>query len=429
MSVKILINNSEDPKTDYITWAKSKCKIISDENVPYNVILSNKSITNGGQIVFMKNENDLPSEVINIVIPANGSVNFYIAGKFDLVTGKSYPSNQDKDTSIVVKGINDNTIIEKSLMVRVRKNANKLTIKERDAFLDSIVKLNQSGQYIELQNMHLEDNSNEIHGRSCFLPWHRAFLLDLERKLQEINPSITIPYWKFDEKAPTVFTPDFLGIPDSTGMVEFSNTNPMVNWKLRLFGLGNGTRIRRGYFGQWNPINQRAFLIRNNDSQTIAVGSKYNEFIAIEGDPHGMAHISFEGQLSDIGKAPADPLFFLLHCNIDRLWAKWQWINNRYDNNTNSYPNLGNTPNPNRSGELGIGNFTNDTMWPWNNISDSPRPLRAPSTGFPTTSLTNFPGSQPTVGNMIDFQGQNNDANNLYFAYDDVPFESSNPTI
>jgi hypothetical protein len=28
---------------------------------------------------------------------------------------------------------------------------------------------------------------------------------------------------------------------------------------------------------------------------------------------------------------PKDPLFFMLHSNVDRLWALWQWINRRTD--------------------------------------------------------------------------------------------------
>ena len=45
----------------------------------------------------------------------------------------------------------------------------------------------------------------------------------------------------------------------------------------------------------------------------------------------GVSLTSFGGSISSIGSAARDPLFFLLHCNVDRLWAKWQWLNQRYD--------------------------------------------------------------------------------------------------
>jgi len=42
----------------------------------------------------------------------------------------------------------------------------------------------------------------------------------------------------------------------------------------------------------------------------------------IEIDPHGYAHTSFGGWISSVPTAAKDPLFFMLHANVDRLWAK-----------------------------------------------------------------------------------------------------------
>ena len=53
--------------------------------------------------------------------------------------------------------------------------------------------------------------------------------------------------------------------------------------------------------------------------------------VSVEVNPHGRAHVSFDGSISEIGTAARDPLFFLLHCNVDRLWAKWQWFQRRFD--------------------------------------------------------------------------------------------------
>ena len=52
--------------------------------------------------------------------------------------------------------------------------------------------------------------------------------------------------------------------------------------------------------------------------------TQYPAFRTMEGNPHGSAHTSFGGSISSIPTAARDPLFFLLHCNVDRLWAKWQ---------------------------------------------------------------------------------------------------------
>ena len=84
---------------------------------------------------------------------------------------------------------------------------------------------------------------------------------------------------------------------------------------------------------------------------------------------------SFGGSISSIGTAAKDPLFFLLHCNVDRLWAKWQRLNGRFDPAVAaSYDS--NPANP-------IGHHLDDTMWPWNGITTPPRPPTAPEVRWP----------------------------------------------
>ena len=70
--------------------------------------------------------------------------------------------------------------------------------------------------------MHTSVSSPQAHGAAGFLPWHRAYLLDLERELQAIDPSVALPYWRFDQPAPNLFTRDFLGVSDALGTVQFS---------------------------------------------------------------------------------------------------------------------------------------------------------------------------------------------------------------
>ena len=141
-----------------------------------------------------------------------------------------------------------------------------------------------------------------------------------------------------------------------------------------------------------------------------------------EGDPHGLAHTSFSGLISSIPTAARDPLFFLLHCNVDRLWAKWQWIQERFDGATNaSYRFRGKAGDP---GATRIGHNAKDTMWPWNNVTGTPRPATAPRHPFPASPAVTAPAAAPTVGEMIDFQGHTGAARRLGFDFDDVPFEA-----
>jgi tyrosinase len=104
----------------------------------------------------------------------------------------------------------------------------------------------------------------------------------------------------------------------------------------------------------------------------------------------------------------------MLHSNIDRLWAKWQWVKHRTDfNDANAYQ----APPNNR-----IGHHLNDSMWPWNGDTHAPRPPTAPGGHFPPSSTTPVPGQQPLVKDMLDYLAVNR-GDALGFGYDDVPFE------
>ena len=54
--------------------------------------------------------------------------------------------------------------------------------------------------------------------------------------------------------------------------------------------------------------------------------------------------------MSSPAVSPFDPIFYLHHCNIDRLWAMWQ-----LDGHANEYPSSGGNPAHHR----------NDIMYPW----------------------------------------------------------------
>jgi tyrosinase len=134
----------------------------------------------------------------------------------------------------------------------------------------------------------------------------------------------------------------------------------------------------------------------------------------MEGNPHGFAHTSWAGSIDSIGTAAKDPLFFLLHCNVDRLWAKWQRQNARFDPAVAASFD-GDPNNP-------VGHNLADTMWPWNGITTPPRPPTAPGGALASSPCVSAPGAQPRVRQSLDYQGSINSASRLGFDYDDVQF-------
>jgi len=397
----------------YIGWTLSSCsiRITNQPQANRDVILKNRDTSTGGQIIFRSAFGSANQDTLSLTLPGDGSpVNFFIGGKF------GFPSTDDQDGGIsVTDAATSGVLHQRTLMVRVRKNANNLTVGERDRFLNAYATLNATTpDYQVFLDSHNAAAANEIHHRPSFLPWHRAFVLSLERHLQTIDPSVTIPYWHFDQPSPKIFGPDFMGgTPNSVGRVPFSATNPLRNWAI--FGVTGVTRppsFDTATSGaQWD--GGAGLVAVQSEAVTLALGPGWEQFEDMELDPHDTAHTCFSsGPLISPATATQDPLFFLLHSNIDRLWAKWQQKMNRYDTpNTATY-----SPQP----APAIGDFLTDTMWPWNGVTASPRPSTAPGGPLIQLAFPSKPGPTPTVADVIDYIGKTQ-GNSNYFDYDDVP--------
>jgi tyrosinase len=406
MNVELQINNSVDRGARFVSWAPSPCRIrVTNPSgftpATVKLTIAGVSAPKAGAVVFRSGTKGAFSDSLTLSVPTNGrSVPFFTAGKF----GRPSINNGD----VTIQARNGATLVGSvPVMVRIRKNANTLTAGERNRFVSAFAQLNNQGlgRFADFRAMHTQVSSPQAHGAPGFLPWHRAYLLDLERELQAIDPSVALPYWRFDQPAPNIFTLDFFGVSDALGTVTFSATNPLQFWKT------DGVQ----------GINRRPFFSTAaappgllTEAQTLALGTQYPAFRTLEGNPHGSAHTSFGGSISSIPTAAKDPLFFLLHCNVDRLWAKWQRQNGRFNPAVAaSYDS--NAGNP-------IGHNLPDTMWPWNGIITPPRPPTAPGGAMAASLCASAPGAQPQVQSSLDYQGSVSAPSRLGFDYNDVAF-------
>ncbi len=414
MRTEITLNGSTSPAARYVGWAPVPAQVRLADNAgaagPVTVTLRNQNTTAGGQVEFYAAIPGTGQAELSLTLPVAGTpVNIFIAGQWQR------PSTEDGDAAIeVIESATTQVLGNTPLMVRIRKDAVTLTTAERDRFRNAFAMFNNHGmgRFSDFRNVHTEAGDPEAHGFAGFLPWHRAFLLDLERELQLIDPSVALPYWRFDRPAPSVFSRDFMGVTtQSTGAVQFSVANPFQFWATD----GVPGIVRRPLFNtQQQPGGLRT------ETATLALGTSgdlYFRFRRMEGNPHGSAHLSFTGSISQIPTAAKDPLFFLLHANVDRLWAKWQWAKRRFDvSSTSTFSTQGDNPPQ-------VGHRLDDTMWPWNEITTPPRPPTAPGGTLAPSPLANAPGLRPKVRDMIDYQGVRIPASRLGFDYDDVPFQ------
>lgn len=414
MNTVITINGNTNSMENFVTWVPSPAQVRlenpGEAADPVRVRLQNQT-PGGRQLRFGTARSGPGQDTLELDLPVSGDpVPFFVAGKFDPNEIMIYDAMME-----VVEAATGNPLSVTPVFVRVRRDADKLDPDYRETILSALSKLNVSGRYQVFRDVHVDSAYDEEHGNIGFLPWHRAYLLDLERELQKEEPRFALPYWRFDATAANLFTADFFGRTDINDDVVFSASNPLKHW-----AIDNVTVIdRRSRFvtanepasGDMGPVITEDATIQKGEP-----GARFSRFTRMEGQPHGAAHRSFDGSIDTPETAVMDPLFFLLHSNVDRLWATWQFLKERFDPaNPDSYL-------PPTAPVQRIGHNLNDTMWPWNEEDAPPRPGSAPGGDFPQTTIVAAPGLTPRVRDMIDYQGSIDPQNCLGFDYDLLPF-------
>lgn len=469
--------SKDNPTDDYLTWAPTYAlaRLSAPMAGPVTVVMTNDAPDRGGDVVFAAHADPWPvnttatADTLTLTLPADGSwVPFVIAGRF------GRPSTNDKDAIVEAHlGTTAGAIVgTKALMVRVRKNANNLEASERARFLFAWRKFrNQLGSnYVQFQEMHrlASTAGDEAHRQPAFLTWHRAMLLHVERELQKIDPSVALHYWNWDAAAPNIFSAEFMGAPDTSvgefGVAEpiFAPTNPLNGWNTDLPFSGGELR-RSGSDHRLAPV-PGTFLPLDHpvDPDLIAAldygpRSSADSFsFKVERLSHDVAHgwPCAGGHVINPARSAADPLFYLLHSQIDRQWGYWQWKNARHGVATAaalSFPAPAHYDNNGTWDGVGVttwqkGSFLDDGLWPWDGTtggtagSREQRPVNqatGPGTNVPLSTplvpTSQFPASlranlwpvaaaTPASRHMIDYLGRFRPQDGLGFAYDDVPY-------
>jgi tyrosinase len=136
------------------------------------------------------------------------------------------------------------------------------------------------------------------HGTLHFLSWHRLYLHYFERILRAASGSsaLTLPYWNwaYSRVLPAAFRDPTAGNP-----LFNSNRNASIN---------AGTAM---------PAS--SVTISDDMAQTGFSGFSFG----LEGTPHGSVHVSIGGWMGQVSRAAGDPIFWLHHCQIDRMWEEW----------------------------------------------------------------------------------------------------------
>ncbi len=148
-------------------------------------------------------------------------------------------------------------------------------------------------------NMHASGGF-PLSAQQRFLPWHRAYLKTVELLLREYEPKTFIPYWDWTVDP----VPSWLSPPSNVPLPMEIGTSMSVMVKRSSPSGGFPTR----------KMVQSALAIPN-----------YTRFAQRLETLHDQVHSAFgSSTVAQLMIAPADPLFFLHHANVDRIWNNWQ---------------------------------------------------------------------------------------------------------
>jgi tyrosinase len=262
--------------------------------------------------------------------------------------------------------------------VGIRKNQASLTQDEKERFVNAVKQLKADGVYDEYVRIHrkamMERRIDPAHVGPAFLPWHREYLLRFEADLQEVDPSVTIPFWNWvhhrsHTSAP--WTSDFMGGTGSEADDFKVTTGPFAHstgqWNINVKDMEEDPDFLRralaipgalprakevGRVLRTIPYDAKPWNFRSNVRRSFRQAL---EFV------HNGVHLWVGGNMT-AATSPNDPVFWLHHCNIDRLWARWQKM----------HPRQGYLPGKGAA----RGHNRNDPMWPWNREQRPPTPAR-----------------------------------------------------
>jgi Common central domain of tyrosinase./Polyphenol oxidase middle domain. len=167
------------------------------------------------------------------------------------------------------------------------------------------------------------------HANWFFLPWHRMYLYHFEQIVRSVVIDLggpadwALPYWDYRARPgaaalPWVFRQPTL--PDG-------DPNPLYTTERNAIR-NTGTPLPDAVIDASVAMGETVFS-RSAWGATTGFGGPdatpgtFSVFGALESSPHNGVHVQIGGWMSDPDTAAGDPIFWLHHANIDRLWETW----------------------------------------------------------------------------------------------------------
>jgi Common central domain of tyrosinase/Polyphenol oxidase middle domain len=179
------------------------------------------------------------------------------------------------------------------------------------------------------------------HGSYYFFSWHRMYLYFFERILRAASgdTNFALPYWNWGDSAQRALPIPF--IQPQSGNALFIPVNYTQPDGTTTTGRPSGVNAGTSMLSSGTVDDSVAFAAVAFDSPNgngfsfggqIAPPEQFNSpHGELESQPHDQVHSVLAGLMGDPDTAGEDPIFWLHHANIDRLWKRWLAQGGRQD--------------------------------------------------------------------------------------------------
>ena len=161
------------------------------------------------------------------------------------------------------------------------------------------------------------------HRRPDFFAWHRLYIRRFEAICGQLigKPDWALAYWNWTANRGRIPDPFYTDDRLNTARLNDPSNASAPNWR-------NGQRVQTR--GPRALARDRGLADTNGSGafrpQAIEALMRFGftDFQSqLEGSAHGVAHTRVGGHMTS-GMSPLDPIFWLHHANVDRIWAEWQ---------------------------------------------------------------------------------------------------------
>jgi hypothetical protein len=150
------------------------------------------------------------------------------------------------------------------------------------------------------------------HGNLLFLAWHRLYIYYFDKILRAgtSDSSFTLPFWNYSDPSPVSSQ---LPYPQALPTAYRDPTD------------GDNPLFHPGRLINPPPNNPPPQMPESAIDYERAFGqTDWQSFgDSVESTPHNPVHVAVGGDMGFVPIAARDPIFYLHHNNIDRLWNRW----------------------------------------------------------------------------------------------------------